>query len=298
MYIVYGLISALLAAFAFMGESALVRKANFNRISGVQYFIPSTFINAIIITILLLIKPDQFWIQLTWITVIGLLAIGLIDTVYNVSYIKALETSPASEVSPIVAINPLVTLMFTTVLVGLTSNILIILGVVCLVVGGIYLLKIDTTSLSLKNLAVPFQGKAAKLALLSATCLGLSSIIISYLLKQHHTSEVVLLLVRQLTMGLVAQSIFRVSFFPKQYHKSHWLGILFGIEALYIGEWVFRVLTISQGNVVLAVTVASIAPLFVLWFDRILFKEKITLLKLIGTILIITGVILISIIKF
>lgn len=297
MYIVFGLLSALLAACAFMGESGLVRKANFNRISGVQYFIPSTYINALILSSLLLFTPEQFWIVPSRITILGLLLIGLIDTAYNVLYIKALETSPASTVSPIVAMNPLVTLMVTTALVGFTSNIFIMLGVVCLVVFGIYLLKIDMTTFSFKNITAPFQAKAAKLALLSASCLGVSSIIISYLLKQHYTSELVLLLVRQLVMGLVAQAIFRIPFFPKQYRKRHWLLILLGIESLYIGEWVFRVLTISHGQVVLAVTLASITPLFVLWFDKILFKEKITPLKFMGTVLIITGVILISVIK-
>lgn len=297
MYIVFGLLSALLAACAFMSESSLVRKANFNRISGVQYFIPSTYINALILSSLLLFTPEQFWIVPSRITILGLLLIGLIDTAYNVLYIKALETSPASTVSPIVAMNPLVTLMVTTALVGFTSNIFIMLGVVCLVVFGIYLLKIDMTTFSFKNIAAPFQAKAAKLALLSASCLGVSSIIISYLLKQHYTSELVLLLVRQLVMGLVAQAIFRIPFFPKQYRKRHWLLILLGIESLYIGEWVFRVLTISHGQVVLAVTLASITPLFVLWFDKILFKEKITPLKFMGTVLIITGVILISVIK-
>ncbi len=283
MLFVFAISAAFLGAIGVVIESFLVGNKHKNHVEVGERLVPANYVNLLLVSLVLLFWPEQFSFQPLLITFGFLLVIGILDAWYNILYLKALKRSSAIEVNPVIATSPVIILLLSTFLPGVSSSWLIV-GVVVLIVLGVYILEFDS-----KNLLSPFKSEAVKLALAAAFFTAVAAVMIDHLLDNGYASELFILWVRIIIISLYCHAVLRPKFFPKQYKKHTWLFILLGVEMIYVTERSLKFFAMGEGNVALAVAVSSIAPLFVIIFSWLFLKEKITLNKVVGTLVIILG---------
>lgn len=292
MAFILALAAAFLGSIGIIADSYLVRGKNPRAISSAQRLAWGCLLNAILLGAVLLVKTNEFWFKPIVATAFALLAVGILDGIYNYLYLKAMEKTAASGVNPIVSLSPIVTLVISTFLPGVV-NVPMIFFIVLLIVPGIYLITLNHDHVgNTRGIFSPFKSETFKLSLIAAVSTGVAAVIIDRILENGYTSELSLLFVRMLIIAVLTYTIFRPKFFPAQYRNGYWFFILVAVEMVYVVDRIMQTYAIGLGNVSLVVTIASTTPLFVVIFDALFLKERITLNKLIGTALIVVGTII------
>lgn len=284
------LLAALLGSLGMIVESHLVREKNPNAVSPAQRLAFGALLNLGMLGGILLFKPDEFWLVPVLATGAILLSIGCLDMAYNYLYLKALQKTPASQVTPIVSLNPVFTLALSTLLPGVVNS-LSILMIVLIVIPGVYLITLDLGSTKKVNLLAPFRTRVFKVAMSAAVFTGISAVLIDFALANQYVSELTLLFMRMGIMTLLTMAIFKPKLFPDHHKRINWIIFLVLVELMFVVERIAQTYAIGLGNVSLVVTIVSVSPVFVLIFDGLFFKERMSVNKLIGTLLVVAGII-------
>lgn len=292
MLIIYALLGALLGSLGSIVESAFVRQKGKQPVMPAERLVFSGFLNALTLVAIILIWPSQYHIVWVWPAIALLCGVGVLDTLYNVFFLKALQKSPISEINPIMALSPVATLIFSTFLPG-THNSPLLIIVLFFMVSSMYILKYDSSQgYGLQQLTAPFRTASLKLALAGAVFTGIAAVGMDIILENNWASEVTLLLIRMSIITSLAWLWFRPRLFPENYSKKHWVGLTVSTEIIYVVERIFKTMAIGLGNVSLAASVMSISPMFVLIFDAIFLKEKINKQKMLATLMVIVGLVI------
>lgn len=290
--LLYAVIGSVFAAVGDVASSALVSRKRAKHIKPAQQLFAGALIHTLLLGLGLLLLQDQFWFKPVFLTALCLVGIGIIDTLYNIFYLKALELAPVSETAPVESSTPIFTLLLSSLLPGTTNSPYIIL-IVILIALGIYIISLHhSITFTRKDIINPFANAGLRYALFTAALAGLSAVIIDFVFSEALTSELSLLFIRMLIITALTYAVYRPHFFPKAYEKFQWLKIIFTLEIIFVLERVFKTFAISEGNVSIAVAVTSVTPAIIIVSDAIFFKEKITKNKIIGSTLIVAALVI------
>jgi drug/metabolite transporter (DMT)-like permease len=228
------------------------------------------------------------------VVVSGVIGLGVGDTLY----LYGLKSVGVSVAVPLAATYPLFSLVWATFLLGEPVTALAIAGAVLILVG-IWLLSRDKngqTVLTKGRLAL--TGVAVSLATafvwsvsitlmnVAVTMPGVSSLDANYAIITTRIAAMALILM------LLAPLIDRNRGFLKMKRKTVLLLCLGGLVANAIG-WLlmnFSFLNILEAQ---AVPISSTTPLFSALAGFVLFREKVTVNRVVGAIIIVAGVVLI-----
>ncbi len=282
------LAATLISAFEKIIESRMVNSKFTKIVSPLESLVSSAYVNALIILAIIFVTPGSVHFQATWITVITLGTIGILDFWYNLFMLKALQGKSATETSAILSMSPILVLGLSTFLPGMSQTWISLLPTVVLIVLGVYLLQTEKGQKPFAHLNTP----SSLYAIAATVCIAISSMIVSHTLDAQLSSELFLLFVRMSIIAVFGHLVFRPRFFPSNFQKRTWLLIILCTEALYVFEWILKVKAIGQESALLATAIFSTTPLFVLGMDALFLKQKLTRRKSMGAGLIVTGLLL------
>jgi len=226
---------------------------------------------------LALLSPLFYFFEATAASMAILVAIALIDTLANISYFKAFEELEAGTVTPILSLAPIVTFIFGFFLLGDVvplKTLMISAGILI----AVLLFSLDKSAL--KNL----RSSSFRYALYAALLFGISAIPSKYLLDTIGVINAPTLYMFR--AGYIAS--FSLLFFKPAIPKISLsqFRMLFLRSIFVIIQWLLIYKALTMGSAGVTMTLANVAPIFTFILAAIFLKEKITLKKVLASILI------------
>lgn len=218
-------------------------------------------------------SPIYFHFIYSLNTIIILLLIFILDSFANYFYYRSIEVSEVSYVSIYLSLSPIFTLLVSTFIINILplSFIIAVAGIVM----SIYTLNLNGGTGIVDPFLDIFKNKNY-LGLFAAIFFGVSAVLTKVVFDSNSINPSTLFLFRSAFIFLVFLLLMRPKFWQLDFNTVilAWVRVLF-----IIGYMLLYLYAISFGNVVTAVTISSIYPMFVLMFSHFLFKEKITFQK-------------------
>jgi len=246
---------------------------------------------AIIFLLQIPFAPFFFSIQLTFVSVLLVLAASLVDGLANLFYFKSFEINDSVTASIFLSLSPLFTLLLLP-LIEFGENQFSrtdMLGVLVIVLG-IIILNWEMQKGSGKK----YQRKsivAILVPILASLLFGTNIYLIKYILNQGIANSYTYYFVRAFIISILMFITLRPTL---GWITSKRLGIAAGRSTLVIAQWMFMLYALQLGNPVIVKAVSDTSPLFVIVLAGLFLKEKFTSLKVVGAIIVIGGLILLT----
>lgn len=207
---------------------------------------------------------------------------GILIAVGIWSFAKALEISDISIVSPlqqtipifVVILEPFIISRYTYQLETAFASVIVIIGAIITVSGS---KQVKT------NVFSNIDYKGPILALLCALTYALSSIIVHYVTQTVFTSNYLLV---QVTTGFIILTALREFNLPNINKKTAVYGVLYAMSL------VFDIITLSLVNASVATIMFRVSIILNVIAGYFIFNEKNIIIRSLGAILIITGVVI------
>ncbi|MDI6806664.1 MAG: DMT family transporter, partial [Candidatus Aenigmarchaeota archaeon] len=238
--------------------------------------------------------PLLFFIPLAYdpVFLYALLIWGALNVITSILYIKAIKISPLSLTIPMLTFTPLFMLLTSPIILGEFPSIAGIIGI-CLIVFGSYLLNIQEVR---KSLLAPFKAlikeKGPVLMLLVAFIWSITA----------NIDKIAVLHSNPFFYAIVGNVFLSLALFPIMFLKSkqNLKQFPINIKALIpIGlfsalMFIFQLSAIMLTLVVYVIVIKRTSAIFSIFYGRFIFKEVNIKERLLGTIIMILGVLLIS----
>lgn len=226
---------------------------------------------------LVLLSPFFYHFQPTPLSLGLVLLIGVIDTLANYFYFKTFEQTEASVASPMLALAPAFTFLFSWIF--LADHVSMRTGILALLI--IFLIVVFSTDFSKFK---QFRSATLIPALIASLLFGLSAIPSKYLLTNLGTINAPTLYMYR--AGLIA--VFSLVFlnFPLRKITNTQYRLIFVRGLFVIAQWLLLYFALTVGNAGVTVTLANLTPIFVFFFAILFLREKITMKKVLASILI------------
>lgn len=255
-------------------------------------YLSVNFVMLVLVTAIVL--PFDFWLVLTPLSLVVILVASLIDSAANFCYFKAFELEEAGTASALMALGPFFSLA-TLPLFASTNKTAItpveVIGVV-MITGGVGILHRPK-----KNPAGSDTQPAANptLRLLmpigSAFFFGINVHILKYLFSEQMTNPVTYYFIRSSIALVLVTYLSRPNL---SWVTPPRLLIILGRAALVVAKWMLMLYAMVPGNPAVVKALSEITPLFVLVLSFVLLREPITPAKVLGSLTIIAGVVLLT----
>ncbi len=226
---------------------------------------------------LVLFSPFFYYFKATTVAILVLIGIGVIDTLANFYYFKTFEETEASVASPMLALAPAFTFFFGWLLLDDTVN----LKTVALAFLIMFLVVIFSAGSSEFG---RFKKATLVPAIISSVLFGISAIPTKYLLTNLHVINAPTLYMYR--AGLIA--LFSLVFlnFPLRRITNTQYRVIFFRGLFVIAQWLLLYYALTVGSAGVTITLANLTPIFVFLLSAAWLKEKITVRKIIASILI------------
>ncbi len=248
-------------------------------------------INFMLIFFLMLpIAPLFFSVQPTLLALGLIVAAACIDGLANYLYFRAFEITDAVTASSLLSVSPLFTLAFLPIFEPKNGslNALMVIGVIIITVG-IFIL--NRSHVNDHTPAFPEQNLwKLLLPLLSALLFGANIYLVKHLFSQNFTNPYSYYLLRALVISILSFVLLKPAF---KWVTLENISLTAGRGVVVIGKWLLLLYALDIGNPPVVKAVSDISPLFVILI-ALISKQKITSTQWIGTIGIITGLVLIT----
>jgi len=225
------------------------------------------------------------------------------EIVAYILFLKALKVSPLSVSLPFLTLTPVFSIFVAFLILGETLTIIGVLGIIC-VASGAYVLNVDTVKA--KGLLEPFKQafkeKGSKLIMMVAFIYSFTSTMGKLAILQSSVSYfagVYFVILALVWIPLISARIFylskakRSAVFKnistiKNYRMFLPMGIIFGLGII------FHCLAIAQVNAAYMIALKRSGVIFSVLYGGLIFKEKKIRMRLAGTCLMVTGVVLVA----
>lgn len=224
-----------------------------------------------------LLSPWFYFFHATKVTISLVVLIALIDALANYFFFKTFEQTEASVATPILSLAPAFTFLFSFLFLKDSvplPTLLLSLGIII----SIIIFSIDFENFD------QFKISTLKPALISSVLFGISAIPSKFLLSNLHAiNSLTLYMFRA---GLIA--LFSLLFlkFPLQNITVKQFRTIFFRGLVVITQWGLLYWALSQGHAGVTITLANITPIFVFFFGALFLKERISIKKVITSVLI------------
>lgn len=220
---------------------------------------------------------------------------GVLNLIATIFYLKALRYGDISLVIPLISLSPLILLISSPLILGEFPEPSGFIGVIFIVIGA-YLLKLDNKK---DGLFSPFKAliydKGARYMLIVAIVWGISANLDKIGIKNSSLEWWPLFIFSFISLELSLLLLFYVKPEFKLIKKNIKLFLLFGfLTAMMI---IFHMKALMLTLVSYVISIKRLSVLFSVLAGYILFKEKGIKNRILGSILMITGVIIITIFK-
>jgi drug/metabolite transporter (DMT)-like permease len=235
--------------------------------------------------------------ELNHLFFVGVIGSVLFYTVSKVIGFKAIRMADLSTIYPLVAIGPLFTLLVATLPpLSEKPDALSLLGALITLIG-VYILNVASLKEGIfKPISSLFKNKASLLMIISVL---IDSVVIAFdKLAINNTfpkNTTFTLLIENLFIifGLLPILFIRIRNFPKQIISNSKLFLFLGL--LNATSTILAFSAVGGGNIGLVATILKTQILLVLFFSYIFFKDRPKVETLIGSAIVVLGVILIKI---
>jgi drug/metabolite transporter (DMT)-like permease len=210
--------------------------------------------------------------------IISLIVVGIINTITLVLIMRALQISDLSSISPIFCFSPVIVLISAIFFLGEIPTLLSTFGVLLIAIGAITI-NINKTQNPIKNM---FKDKGQLLVLLCTIFWAISSNYYKIGMQQSSPMFFILSVQAFITIALLPFIIKKIKFSKELVA----IGLLGGFGS--IAQW----LTASLTYLVYALSIKRLSSLFSVIFGKWFFKEKNIKQKIIGTSIMLIGIII------
>lgn len=265
MVVLVGIGSALFLSLVNVFLKKLFQKISSRELAPLSFFLASVT--------MLIFSPFYYHFEYTLNTVIILSIIFILDAIANYLYYRAIESYEVSYESVFMSLSPIFTLLVFTLFIDMISlkALISVIGILI----SVYILNLDHRASILEPFANIFKDKHY-LGLLNAVFVGVSAILIKLVFEEGTINPPTLYLFRSIAVFFIISIMLNPR--PKKI-KAEIIFSAWGRVLFIIGNFLLYLYAISLGNVVVATTVSSIYPAFILIFSYFMFKEKITVEK-------------------
>lgn len=217
---------------------------------------------------------------------------GFAFSVAFLTFIRAFSLGAIGLVAPVSCVYPLFTLIFTALLSSLTFKHSQILASV-IIVAGVVMTAYEKRD---KKLSLHVQHQATVLALISALLWGLGNYLQNTVVNK--MSWQMIFGIINFEMVLFALIIFlifgRKKVSPKELSLTKNKQMLIAGTIYTLGSIGFYFSSVKVGSFLIPVIVSSAQPLYTSFLGAVLAKEKLTIIKRLGAVIIVAGIILIN----
>ncbi|MCK5490383.1 MAG: EamA family transporter [Candidatus Pacebacteria bacterium] len=229
------------------------------------------------------ILGDNYWIAL----LIG----GSLNTITTILFIKALKYSDLSIVSPIAAFTPLFLLVTSPLITGEFPTLVGLIGVMLIIFGSYLLNIIEIKNGYLEPLRALFKERGAKLMFIVAFIWSITSNIDKIGVQNSSPIFWVFSINAFIAIVLLPIAILKFSGQRKKISKNiHNLVLIGFLTTLTL---VFQMIAISLALVIYVIAIKRTSAIFSVFWGHYIFKEKNMKNRLLGSIIMVIGVILI-----
>lgn len=267
---VLAITSAFFGAISNVSARVLLKDLDTKSISGLSF---------IIMGLVLLVLCPAFYAFIPSLTTVLLIClIAGIDAVGNHFYFKVFEKSEAGIATSILSLSPFFTFIASFLILRANTSIISILFAM-----GIMITIVLTTA-DFKDIR-GFGRQTLIPAFIAAICFGVSSVPTKVLLSD---AEVInaptLYMYRAIIIGIISLIVARPNL---SIIKKHELSLITIRGFIVIITWIVMYYALAKGDAGITATLANTAPVFTLILGRIFLKEKITIRKVIGIIMVV-----------
>jgi uncharacterized membrane protein len=224
---------------------------------------------------------------------LALIVSGTLNIIAVVIYMKAIKCSDLSVTIPIITFTPLFLLITSPLILGELPKVLGIGGVLLIVLGS-YMLNFKQTQ---KGYLAPFKAlieeRGPKLMLLVAFIWSITSTFDKIGVQNSSSLFWVIAINTFITIGLFPIMLFKTRNGLKQIKTN--LKILLPISVFSAATSIFQMMAITMTYVTYVISVKRTSTIMSVLFGYFIFKEGNLKERLMGTIVMVIGVILISV---
>jgi len=281
-----GIFSAIIGA---LTNILAKRVMNFSR---TKDFLSLNFL--LIFLILAIFSPLYFEFKCTALSITIILIVSLVDAVGNYLYFKSFEVCDTITASSILALSPVFTLILSLLLQGTYSLRINQTLAVCLTISGVVLLSRQIQASPTSHNLPWKQGNIFKilLPLGSAFIFGTTIFPVKYLFSQELTNPATFYMLRAAVIAITTFFLVRPSF---SWLNQQTFTFITGRAALVLVQFLLLYYALNAGNPAVVKVASDSSPLFVIFLSAIFFQESITRTKILGSVLVISGLILMSV---
>jgi drug/metabolite transporter (DMT)-like permease len=228
-------------------------------------------------SVLTFLMPIYFKFNPTFIAVILVLSVAIIDFLSNYFFFKSFENSDVSIVTCVHALAPAFSFVFSWIFLAdfvTIKQFVLSIGIMLSII--IFSYKPSSNIIS--------DNKAIISAITAAVLFGLSAIPAKYLLSTGATNAPTLYEMRAGLIGLASILIWGSGF---KALKVSYFRFIFPRSMLVIAQWLLLYLALSKGNAGVTLTLANVTPFFVAVASYFLFGDRFTMRKVAAVSLVI-----------
>jgi drug/metabolite transporter (DMT)-like permease len=247
----------------------------------------------LIFIVLLPFSPFYFFLQVNYL-VIGLVVItSLMDVLSNYLYFRAFEVCDTITASSILSLSPLFMLTFAPVFQKANPLTLSQGAGILLILAGILCLNYESQQGNGIPRRIDLRPRREILIPLgSALIFGINVYGVKFLFDQNWTNPPTYYLFRVLIISIFSFIIFKPDL---SWVNRTSAGYTAKRAVLVLMQWLLLFYAVEVGSPAIVKAISDSSPFFIVLFSLFFLKQKITKLKISGTILVIFGLFLISI---
>jgi drug/metabolite transporter (DMT)-like permease len=235
--------------------------------------------------------------NLGWLFFVGVVCSTIFYTLSRVLQFKAIKDAPISHIYPIIVLSPIftTTLAFLPPLSERPSVIALVGSLVSLI--GVYTINVSRAREGLlEPFKILFKNKSSLLMLVSVITIGFVSVFDKIAITGTAPKNIIFTLFTEnvvIIIGLLPYLFARRKEVASQISSNKWSLLMLGI--LFALGNILSFVSIGSGSVSIAAALFRTQVFFALLFSYILFRDKPKLETIIGSLILILGVILVKI---
>ncbi len=264
-----------------------------HRSGGSRLFLMLLFsIASVFATINFLFHEDS--ISLDWRSFFMIYSASVFYVLYQISVTKAYERGEISKLYPLTVLSPIFVPILATIFLKEHLNAGIILGILVTASGAIIVKQTSLNPRELKQLfSVQGNYKGAGFAILASVLYSVGSVIDKSKIGEFHLDPYLWILLSCMAVNMFLFALFFERETFKEFKSIKWKAVTIAGFFGFISFYTFR-FALKHVDVILAVPIRQSSIFFAILLGVLFAKEKLTVNKVVGVLVIISGIILIN----
>ena len=233
-------------------------------------------------------------ILLDWQSFLTIYSASVFYVLYQISVTKAYERGEISKLYPLTVLSPIFVPILATIFLKEHLNAGIMIGILITASGAIIVKQTSLNPRELKHLfSVQGSYKGAGFAIFASILYSVGSVIDKSKIGEFHLDPYLWILLSCMSINMFLFALFFERETFKEFKSIKWKAVTIAGFFGFVSFYTFR-FALKHVDVILAVPIRQSSIFFAILLGVLFAKEKLTVNKVVGVLVIISGIILIN----